>query len=303
MVSSCGTFKFCSKCRFSTTVRNDDDDDAPNNCVIFSSGVESIAYLPRPQAWESCRRSPERVAAPPASVVNRSFSCDPLHGQCETDARLLRNLAPNLLSLTAADGAGVFPQEVEDLDVATRRLELRGGARPTHDEFVGECYFGSLCLSPYLHLAPTDGKRGPLRDIVVGDTVWAPRYGKEKYTTDDHEHFGTSEYFLCKVLSDNKGNFQLQAYGSNAELLTEPRWTIPFSSELNKPELRKWVRILTPSEEELFKNASVKAWVWSDDPLQEKWITKKVSLYGPLLSWFGEDAGIIPGSCTQRGSE
>lgn len=98
MVSSCGTFKFCSKCRFSTTVRNDDDDDAPNNCVIFSSGVESIAYLPRPQAWESCRRSPERVAAPPASVVNRSFSCDPLHGQCETDARLLRNLAPNLLS-------------------------------------------------------------------------------------------------------------------------------------------------------------------------------------------------------------
>ena len=75
------------------------------------------------------------------------------------------------------------------MDVTTRRFELRGGALPTHEEFVDELYFRQMCISPYLHLAFCDGVRGPTRDIKVGDMVWAPRYGSEKYRTDFGESF------------------------------------------------------------------------------------------------------------------
>ena len=63
------------------------------------------------------------------------------------------------------------PDEQEDLDEATRKLELRGGDPPTHVEFVGELYYRQMALCPYLHLAPTDGVRGEVRDIMVGDQV------------------------------------------------------------------------------------------------------------------------------------
>lgn len=136
----------------------------------------------------------------------------------------------------------------EDLDVATRRIELRHGEMPTDEESVDLLYVGLLCISPYIMLADTDGVRGPLRDIRVGDRVWAPRYLIAKYTTEDHKHFGSSEYFLCKVTGVDSGNYIMEAYGSNAELLTEVRWRVPFSAHLNKPELRKWIRILTSTE-------------------------------------------------------
>jgi hypothetical protein len=152
--------------------------------------------------------------------------------------------------------------------------------------YIGEGgEIGQMCISPYIMQGYTDAVRGPVRDVVVGDVLWMPRYLIEKYTEDDHEHFGFSEYFMVNVVSVDSGNFMMEAFGSNANLQTEKRWKLPFSNHLNKPEFRKWVRILTPAEVNLFLNASVRAWVWSEAPKDEKWVEKKVPLHGPLLSW------------------